>query len=63
MGLITLSLTIMAIRALRKCLKDTTPYLVFLMAIVTLGPLLFGFHIVRSPGLSTFSFAGGANEL
>ena len=31
---------------MRQCVRNLTPYLVFMMAIITLGPLLFGFHLV-----------------
>lgn len=39
---------------IRQCLHDVTPYLVFLMSIITLGPLLFGFHLVRLPALNPY---------
>lgn len=29
----------------RQCMRDTTPYLAFLMCAISLGPLLFGFHL------------------
>jgi hypothetical protein len=32
---------------LRQCLHDVSIYLIFLVAITTLGPLQFGFHLVR----------------
>lgn len=31
----------------RQCLRDTTLHLIFLVFITTLGPLQFGYHIVR----------------
>ncbi len=37
----------MATGGIRRCMRDTTPYLAMLMGIVTLGPLLFGFHLVK----------------
>jgi hypothetical protein len=39
----------MASGGIRQCLRDVTLYLVFLMSIITLGPLLFGFHLVCLP--------------
>ncbi|OAF60189.1 hypothetical protein VC83_03217 [Pseudogymnoascus destructans] len=32
---------------MRKCVRNLTPYLVFMMSIITLGPLLFGFHLAE----------------
>lgn len=32
---------------LRQCVRDVSPYLLLLVAISTLGPLQFGFHLVR----------------
>ncbi|KFY83557.1 hypothetical protein V498_07982 [Pseudogymnoascus sp. VKM F-4517 (FW-2822)] len=37
----------MASSGIRQCLHNLTPYLVFLMSIITLGPLLFGFHLAE----------------
>lgn len=31
----------------RQCVDEVTLHLLFLIAIVTLGPLQFGFHLVR----------------
>lgn len=33
---------------LRQCMRDVSPYLLLLIAISTLGPLQFGFHLVRA---------------
>lgn len=38
----------MASNGVRQCVQDVTLYLVFLIAITTLGPLQFGFHLVRA---------------
>ncbi|KFZ03108.1 hypothetical protein V502_11226 [Pseudogymnoascus sp. VKM F-4520 (FW-2644)] len=37
----------MASSGIRQCVRNLTPYLVFLMLIITLGPLLFGFHLAE----------------
>jgi hypothetical protein len=41
-------------------LNDVTPYLVVLVAVATLGPLQFGYHLVRPnallPGMQTRQF-------
>ncbi|KFY22252.1 hypothetical protein V493_06736 [Pseudogymnoascus sp. VKM F-4281 (FW-2241)] len=37
----------MASSGIRQCLHSLTPYLVLLMLIITLGPLLFGFHLAE----------------
>ncbi|KFX88294.1 hypothetical protein V490_07734 [Pseudogymnoascus sp. VKM F-3557] len=37
----------MASPGIRQCVKNLTPYLVFMMSIITLGPLLFGFHLAE----------------
>lgn len=34
--------------SLRERLRDVSPYLVLLVAIATLGPLQFGYHLVNS---------------
>lgn len=39
----------MAGRAMRQCLHDVSAYLILLVSVSTLGPLQYGFHIVRSP--------------
>jgi hypothetical protein len=33
--------------SLRQCVHDVSLYLLFLIVITTLGPLQFGFHLVR----------------
>ncbi len=38
----------MANRGVRQCLSDITFYLVTIIAIATLGPLQFGFHLVSA---------------
>ncbi|KFY07368.1 hypothetical protein V492_07200 [Pseudogymnoascus sp. VKM F-4246] len=37
----------MASSGARQCVHNLTPYIVFLMSIITLGPLLFGFHLAE----------------
>jgi uncharacterized membrane protein len=32
---------------MRQCIRDVSIYLVYLIFISTLGPLQFGFHLVR----------------
>lgn len=44
----------MASGALRRCIHDVTLYLVFLVLISTLGPLQFGYHLVRLPPFPFF---------
>ena len=36
----------------RTWLKDLTPYFLYLLFISTIGPLLFGFHLVSPPSLA-----------
>jgi len=36
----------MASGGVRQCIRDVTPYLLYLMLVATLGPLQFGFHLV-----------------
>jgi len=38
----------MALGGVRQCVRDVTFYLIFLIAVTTLGPLQFGFHLVGS---------------
>ena len=33
----------------RTWLRDLTPYFLYLLFVSTIGPLLFGFHLVGSP--------------
>ncbi|KAI0017419.1 general substrate transporter [Xylariomycetidae sp. FL0641] len=37
----------MAPNALRQCIRDVSPYLIFLVAVSTLGPLQYGFHLAE----------------
>ncbi|KAI1081536.1 general substrate transporter [Whalleya microplaca] len=37
----------MASSGLRQCIRDVSPYLILLVAISTLGPLQFGFHLAE----------------
>lgn len=37
----------MASAGLRQCIRDVTPYLLYLILVATLGPLQFGFHLVQ----------------
>ncbi|KAH9907067.1 general substrate transporter [Xylariomycetidae sp. FL2044] len=37
----------MASSGLRQCIRDVSPYLVLLVAVSTLGPLQFGFHLAE----------------
>ena len=39
-------------------LRDVTPYLVVLMLVSTLGPLQFGFHLVRCSLVVTACHSG-----
>lgn len=39
----------MALGGVRQCIRDVTLYLIFLIAVTTLGPLQFGFHLVCIP--------------
>jgi hypothetical protein len=36
----------MASLGIRQCVRDVTVYLVVLIAITTIGPLQFGYHLV-----------------
>jgi len=36
----------------RTWLRDLTPYFLYILFVATLGPLLFGFHLVSVPRLS-----------
>jgi hypothetical protein len=41
----------MASTSLRQRIRDVTLYLVYLIFVTTLGPLQFGFHLVRETPL------------
>jgi len=41
----------MASAGIRQCLRDITFYLIALIVISTLGPTLFGYHLVRLASL------------
>lgn len=36
----------------RTWFRDLTPYFLYILFVATLGPLLFGFHLVRMPHIS-----------
>ena len=36
----------------RSWFSSLTGYFVYILSVATLGPLLFGFHLVRSNGIS-----------
>ena len=43
---ISIPLPVMSLARVQPCLRNITPYLAFLIIVVSLGPLQFGFHLV-----------------